>query len=107
MCNVSNIEIVIEKPENCVSFIVDNNEYFVPVGNKVNIEEEIAQLQKELTHSQNFLVSVMKKLSNEKFIANASPQVVELERKKQSDVKTKIKALEEQIKNFNYILNKN
>lgn len=96
-CNLSYIEIVSEKPNLSMTFMVKDTEYFVPMGNNVNIDEEIAKLQKELNHAQGFLKKVEGMLNNEKFIQNASPQKVELERKKQSDAIAKIKVLEEQI----------
>jgi valyl-tRNA synthetase len=99
-CNLSDIEIITEKQETSISFRVKDTEYFVPMTDNVNIEEEIEKLQKELDYNQLFLKNVIKKLSNEKFVANAAPQVVDLERKKQSDAEIKIKALEEQINNL-------
>lgn len=55
---------------------------------------------KELEYQKGFLASVEKKLSNEKFVANAKPEVIEIERKKKADAETKIKALEESLKNL-------
>ena len=60
------------------------------------MEEEKARLLKELDYNKGFLKSVQIKLSNEKFVANAKPELIELERKKQADAESKIKALEEQ-----------
>ena len=67
------------------------------LGNLIDAEAEIAKMEAELKHLQGFLVGVKKKLSNERFVANAPAQVVELERKKQSDAETKIAALTESI----------
>jgi len=80
-----------------ISFIVGTTEYAVPVGNLINIEEEIAKLEAELKYQEGFLRSVMGKLSNEKFVTNAKPEIVENERKKQADAESKIKALKEGI----------
>jgi valyl-tRNA synthetase len=96
--NLETLQIITEKPANSMSFIVKAIEYFVPVGDLVNNEEEIKKLTIELDYAKGFLTSVMKKLSNERFVQNAAPAVIELERKKQADAEMKIKALEEQIK---------
>ena len=80
-----------------MSFRVKSNEYYIPLAGAVNIEEEIATLEQELTYTQGFLNSVMKKLSNERFVNNAPDQVIITERKKQADAEAKIKAIEEQL----------
>ncbi|HYJ64755.1 MAG TPA: hypothetical protein VEV62_13495, partial [Parafilimonas sp.] len=59
------------------------------------------KLMKDLEHQKNFLQSVQKKLSNERFVQNAKPEVVELERKKQADAEARIKTLEESLQNLN------
>jgi valyl-tRNA synthetase len=77
--------------------MIGTTEYAVQLGNLIDTEAEIAKMEAELKHLQGFLVGVQKKLSNERFVANAPAQVVELERKKQSDAETKIAALTESI----------
>mgnify|MGYP003303247372 CR=1 FL=1 len=67
---------------------------------KANIEEEIAKAKEKIAYFEKFLEGVMKKLSNERFVANANPEVVELERKKKSDAESKIKTLQESINNL-------
>ena len=67
---------------------------------KIDKEAEKDRLAKELEYTKGFLESVMKKLSNEKFVANAKPEVIDIERKKQQDAETKIRVIEEQIKNL-------
>jgi len=57
--------------EGAMSFRVKANEYFIPMGGTVNVEEELKKLQEELTYTQGFLASVRKKLSNEKFVYRA------------------------------------
>ncbi len=83
--------------ENAMSFVVKADECFVPMGDSINVEEEKANIQKELDYTKGFLNSVMKKLSNERFVAGAPEQVVANERKKQEDAEAKIKALEESL----------
>lgn len=86
-----------EKVDNAVSFVVKSDECFVPMGDSINIEEEKENLQKELDYTKGFLNSVMKKLSNERFVSGAPEKVIEMERKKQSDAEAKIKALEDSL----------
>ena len=97
LANLSEISLTDEKPAGAVSFIVGTDEYFIPLAGKVNVEEELEKLEKELKYQQGFLNSVSKKLSNERFVNNAPAKVVEAEKKKQADAESKIKALEEQI----------
>ena len=79
------------------SFMVGTTEYCVPLEVAINVEEEIKKLQAELDYAIGFLKSVEKKLSNERFVANAPEAVVAAERKKQADAQSKIKTLEESI----------
>ena len=79
------------------SFMVGTTEYCVPLEGAINVEEEIKKLQAELDYAIGFLKSVKKKLSNERFVANAPEAVVAAERKKQADAQSKIKTLEESI----------
>ena len=79
------------------NFMVGTTEYCVPLEGAINVEEEIKKLQAELDYAIGFLKSVEKKLSNERFVANAPEAVVAAERKKQADAQSKIKTLEESI----------
>jgi valyl-tRNA synthetase len=97
MANLSEIVIVASKDETASSFMVGTTEFAVPLGNLIDTEAEIAKQEAELKHLEGFLISVQKKLSNEKFVANAPAQVVEMERKKQSDAESKIAALKESL----------
>lgn len=97
LCNLSELGSVNEKPANTVSFLVGTNEYFIPIGNNINVEEELKKLNSELDYNKGFLKSVLAKLSNEKFVSGAPAKVIEMERKKQADAESKIKSLEEQI----------
>ena len=83
--------------ENAISFVVKADECFVPTGDSINVEEERENLSKELEYTKGFLNSVMKKLSNERFVAGAPAQVIEMEQKKQEDAEAKIKTLEESL----------
>ena len=95
--NTSAINIVTEKQGVCASFMVGTTEFAIPMGDNVNVEEELAKLEADLKYNEGFLNSVMKKLSNEKFVNGAPAQVVANERKKQADAEQKIKAIKEAI----------
>jgi valyl-tRNA synthetase len=84
-----------DKVEGAVSFVVRADECFVPLAGQVNVEEEKENLLKELDYTKGFLNSVVKKLSNERFVAGAPVAVVETEKRKQADAEAKIKTLEE------------
>lgn len=97
LCNLSGIDYVKEKPEGALSFVIGSSEYFVPFGEAVNTEEEIARLERELKYAQGFLAAVMKKLDNEKFMNNAPEGVVAAEQKKKSDAEARIRVLNAQL----------
>lgn len=67
------------------------------LGGNIDTEAEAKKAEAELSHLRGFLASVEKKLSNERFVAGAPPQVLEIERKKKADAEAKIKALEERL----------
>ena len=93
LCNLSEIKQVETKSEGAAAFMVGTTEYAVPLGNLINVEEELKKLEADLKYQEGFLQSVMKKLSNEKFVSKAPANVIEMERKKQADAETKIAAL--------------
>ena len=97
LANVSAISEVKEKPAGALSFMVGTMECFVPMPENVNKDEELKKLQDELKYAEGFLNSVLKKLSNEKFVNGAPAAVIEKERNKQRDAETKIAALKAQI----------
>ena len=77
--------------------MVGTEEYAVQIGNLIDKDAEIKKMEAELKHLEGFLIGVEKKLSNEKFVAHAPEQVVELEKKKKKDAETKIASLKESI----------
>ena len=97
LCNLTSIESVEAKAEGSASFMVGTTEYAVPLGNLINVEEELKKLEAELKYNEGFLQSVLKKLSNEKFVSKAPANVIEMERKKQADAESKIASLKESI----------
>jgi len=97
MGNLSQLEVISEKVDGALSFRVKSTEYYIPLGDLVDVEEEIAKIEEELKYTRGFLTSVMKKLGNERFVSGAPEQVVAIERKKQADAEEKIKLLEERL----------
>ena len=97
LAGLSEMAVVEQKSEGTQTFLVGTEEYAVVLGNLIDTEAEIQKMESELRYLQGFLAGVLKKLSNERFVANAPAQVVELERKKQSDAETKIAALTENL----------
>ncbi len=102
MANIANIYLFSQSSDlvNGASFMSGTTEFFVPLEGLTDISEEIKKAEAELDHLHGFLKSVNAKLKNEKFVANAPGQVVEMERKKQCDAKTKITALEKLIQDL-------
>jgi valyl-tRNA synthetase len=98
MCNLSEIVFVSEKQSGSVSFMVGTTEYFIPLSGSIDVEGELKRLHEELKYNRGFLESVMKKLDNHRFVQNAPASVLELERKKQNDTESKIKSIEERIR---------
>ena len=97
MANLSGITEVSAKNPTAAAFIVKTTQYFVPMSENINVEEELAKMEKELAYFEGFLRTVMGKLSNERFVANAPAAVVENERNKQRDAEAKIAAIKERI----------
>jgi valyl-tRNA synthetase len=95
--NVKSIEEADEKPDNVMSFIVGSQEFYVPFTADIDVDAEIAKLQEELDYTEGFLKSVMKKLSNDKFVNGAPEAVVAKEKQKQSDAENRIKVIKEQL----------
>jgi len=98
LANISRISFVTEKQTGIAAFIVGTIEYFIPVGQEVDTEGERKKIASDLMYYKGFLESVMKKLNNERFVQNAPPAVLDLERKKKSDTELIIKSLKESLK---------
>ena len=98
MGNASKIEIVKEKPDGSLIFTVGAQEFYIPIDSGIDVEAEIAKLEEELKYTKGFLVSVTKKLSNERFVNNAPEAVVAKERKKQADAEARSLVIEAQLK---------
>ena len=98
LCNISKLVYTKIEVENSISFRVKSNNYYVPVdNNNINIEEEIIKLKKELQYIEGFLNSVRKKLSNSRFVENAPDKVIQIEKDKEQDALSKIKAIKDSL----------
>ena len=98
--NLTIVKTTEKKPGRAFSFMVNSNEYFIPLGNNIDIAGEIEKLEKELNYTQGFLKSVEGKLSNERFVNNAPESVVANEKNKMADAKSKISILATKIKDL-------
>lgn len=99
--NLTTFEYVTKKVDNAFSFVLKHTEYYVPLSENIDVEAEKERLKKDLEYNKGFLKSVQIKLVNEKFIANAKPELLANERKKQADAEAKIKAIEAQLTELN------
>lgn len=97
LCNLSTLSYTDDKVANSFSFVIKSSEYFIPFSEGIDVDEELDKIKEELEYTKGFLNSVMKKLSNERFVSGAPEQVVANERQKQADAEAKIKVLEEKL----------
>ena len=97
MAHLKAIEVVAEKTADASAFLVGTNGYAVPLGDLIDVKDEIEKQEKELQHLEGFLAGIKKKLANENFVSHAPEAVVARERKKQSDSEEKIEALKASI----------
>jgi len=95
--NLSNLELTEQEVKGAASFRVKSTNFYIPLEGFIDAEEELQKLEEELKYTKGFLNSVMKKLSNERFVSNAPDAVVAKEKAKQTDAEAKIKVLEERI----------
>ena len=100
VAKLANVDVTTKSDStgNAAKFIVGTTEYAIPMDAYINVDEEINKLEADLQHQQGFLRGVRAKLSNERFVQNAKPEIVELERKKEHDALARIEAIENQLK---------
>jgi valyl-tRNA synthetase len=97
MANLSSITVVDSKDATASAFMVGTDEFAVPLGSMINVDEEIKKMEAQIEHLEGFLNGVKKKLANERFVQNAPEAVVAMERKKQADAEEKIQTLRDSI----------
>jgi valyl-tRNA synthetase len=100
LCGIDELTYVDEKQPDAVSFVIKSTEFYIPLNIQADPEEESRKLQEELAYMRGFMVTVDKKLSNERFVTTAPRHVVELERKKKSDAEARIRVLEEKLRSY-------
>jgi valyl-tRNA synthetase len=97
LANLSDISQTDTKPGNAVSFMVGTTEFFITLEDKIDVEAELARIEKELKYARGFLDSVMKKLNNRRFVSGAPEKVIEMEKSKEADARSRIASLEERL----------
>ncbi len=98
--NAKQISFTNEPVNNSISVVIGKDKFYIITETPLDTGNQLAELEKELAHLQNFLLSVEKKLGNEKFVQNAKPEVLALEQKKKADATEKIKAVTESLANL-------
>tara|TARA_R110000796_G_scaffold74374_1_gene167354 strand:+ start:352692 stop:355376 length:2685 start_codon:yes stop_codon:yes gene_type:complete len=102
LANIDQLTFTNEKVAGTLGFVIKSDEFFIPMEEgAIDVEVEKVEILKELEYTKGFLNSVMKKLSNERFVAGAPEQVVAMEKAKQADAEAKIKVLEEKLSGMN------
>jgi len=99
--NLESIEFHKSSMENTTSFIVDGNEFFIDLGQEIDLSGEKDRLESELKYNVGFKNSILKKLDNERFVSNAPDAVIAKEKQKLNDAENKIKMLEESLAKLN------
>ncbi len=95
--NAKSVLYVNDKIDKAISVVIGNDKFYIESEQPINAGSQKEDLVKDLNHQKNFLLSVEKKLSNEKFVANAKPEVLAIEQKKKADALNRIKAIEESL----------
>jgi valyl-tRNA synthetase len=95
--NATSLSLTEKQPPETVACVIGKDSFFIHTGKQADSGAQKEALLKELDHLKGFLNSVEKKLGNEKFVQNARPEVIDLEKKKKSDAETKIRAIEESL----------
>ena len=95
--NADKIEFVNDKIPDCITIVIGKDKFYIQTEQGFETGNQKEDLEKELQYLQGFLASVDKKLSNERFVQNAKPEVVELEKRKKADAEAKIRMLEESL----------
>jgi valyl-tRNA synthetase len=101
LANVSEAEIVNDKIAGATAFMAGKDEFFIPLSENIDVDAERIRLNADLVYLQGFLKSVDAKLSNERFVQNAKPEIIANERNKKADAEAKIQIIEESLAMLN------
>jgi valyl-tRNA synthetase len=97
LANINEFVQTTEKVAGAASFLGGTDEFFIPLANNIDADAEKERISKELEYLEGFLKSVTAKLSNERFVQNAKPEVVANEEQKKADAEAKILSLKESL----------
>ncbi|HUM67187.1 MAG TPA: valine--tRNA ligase, partial [Chitinophagaceae bacterium] len=98
--NAESVTFTKDPVSNCINVVIQKDKFFIETTTELDTTSQKEQLQKDLDYYKGFLQSVEKKLANERFVQNAKPEVVEIERKKKADAEARIRAIEESLTNL-------
>lgn len=101
LANITPLELIKEKPEGALQLLVNKDALYVFLAESINPEEEKQKIAEEINYLQGFLKSVDAKLGNERFVANAKPEIVEKERQKKADAEAKLRLLNQNLAALN------
>lgn len=97
LANLNSFETVVDKVDGAFSFLSGKDEFFITLVGNVDVTAEIERISKEIDYLTGFLQSVNAKLNNQKFVANAKPEVVANEQNKLADAQAKLLILQESL----------
>jgi valyl-tRNA synthetase len=95
--NISEFTLVDDKLNGALNFMASTDEFYIPLSENLDPVAERARLEKEKEYLLGFLKSVTAKLSNERFMANAKPEIIEVELKKKADAEAKLRIIEQNL----------
>ena len=98
--NAESIQFTVQTVPNSIVVAVEKDKFYIETEQTLDSSTLQAELLKDLSHQENFLASIEKKLLNERFVQNAKPEVIEMERKKQADTLARIKTIKESLENI-------
>ena len=98
--NAESIQFTTQSVPNSIVVAVEKDKFYIETEQTLDSSTLQAELLKDLSHQENFLASIEKKLLNERFVQNAKPEVIEMERKKQADTLARIKTIKESLENI-------
>src|SRR5690606_23049223 len=97
LANIAELTFVSEKVHGAVSFLAGKDECYVALESNIDVAAEKERITKEIAYLKGFLASVEKKLSNERFVQNAKPEIVQNEQNKKAEAEGEIGNLEESV----------